>query len=330
MSFNYRFSGSFTSASPAARHDVVLPAGQPDFFRIRNRTAWGDDAAETSVEANWWRGMAFDAGQTIDQAVTSGALSSEAITASGFRFIDNFSPPVFAELATTAITAANPAVVTMANTGSIAVGDVVKLSDTTAMLQISSYDFEVTAVTANTNITLNIDSSGFAAAATAGNVRLFIPGLFFPRWRYIVPLAGAAGITQATSAVFSTSVAHDFSVGEKVTFRVSADYGMSEMNNRVGTVTAVGTYTVTVDIDSSGFTAFAMPTSAAFAAGLTPAIIMPAGAGPQDGANPPIVPVTAAFDNRNRFVMRIGTNVITSASAVYDWEAFYSTLHTAE
>ena len=332
MSFQARYSGSFTSANPAARHDVVLPQGQPDYFRIRNRTAWGDDAAETSVEANWWRGMAFDAGQTMDQAVTSGALSTEAITTNGFRFIDTANPPQFAALATTAISVANPAVCTMADTGSIAVGDVVRLDNTTGMLQVAGYDFEVTAVTTNTSVTLNLDSNvqPFAAAATAGNVRLIIPGRFYPRWRYIVPLGAAAGITQAANAVFSTSVAHDFTVGEKVTFRVPSAYGMTEMNNLVGSVTAVGTYTVTTDIDSSAFTAFNFPTSAVYAAGVSPAIIMPAGAGPQAGANPPESPVNAAYDNRNRFVMRIGTNVITSASAVYDWEAMYSNLNTAE
>ena len=330
MTENARYSGSFTSANPAARHDVVLPQGQPDFFRIRNRTAWGDDAAETSVEANWWKGMAFDAGQTIDQEVTNGNLSSEAITANGFRFIDTANPPVFAELATTAITAANPAVVTMADTGSIAVGDVVRMSDTTGMLQISGYDFEVTAVTANTSITLNIDAQNEAAAATAGNVRLFIPNRMYPRNRFIVPLSGAAGITQATSAVVSTSVAHDFSVGEMVRLIVPSQFGMQEANQKAAKVLSVTTYSVTLDLDSSAFSAFALPTSAIYAAGVSPAMILPAGAGPQDGANPPQVPFDAAADNRSRYVMRIGTNVITSAGAVYDWVAEYSNSHNAE
>jgi len=330
MTFEARYSGSFTSASPAARHDVVLPQGQPDYFRIRNRTAWGDDAAETSVEANWWNGMAFDAGQTIDQAVTSGILSSEAITTNGFRFIDTANPPVFAALAQTNITLANPGVVSMTNTGSIAVGDVVRLDNTTGQLQTSGYDIEVTAVTSNTSITLNLDTTNFAAVGTAGNVRLIIPNRFYPRYRYIMPLAGAVGITQAVNAVVSMTVAHDFTVGEKVSLRVTSDYGMLEANNKTATVLSVTTYTVTLDLDTSGFTAFLPPTSAVYAAGVSQAQILPAGAGPEVGANPPGVPVTAAFDNRNRFVMRIGTSVITSATAVYDWEAFYSTKNTAE
>ena len=105
---------------------------------------------------------------------------------------------------------------------------------------------------------------------------------------------------------------------------------MLEANNKTATVLSVTTYTVTLDLDTSGFTAFLPPTSAVYAAGVSQAQILPAGAGPEVGANPPGVPVTAAFDNRNRFVMRIGTSVITSATAVYDWEAFYSTKNTAE
>ena len=92
-----------------------------------------------------------------------------AVSTNGFRFIDSQNPPTFAALALsgTEITRANPAVATMADTGSIQVGSVVRLDNTTAMLQISAYDIEVTAVSVNTNITLNIDAQNFAAAATA-------------------------------------------------------------------------------------------------------------------------------------------------------------------
>lgn len=330
MSFDYRDSGSFTSAAAVAFHDVVLPHGRPDKFVLRNRTAWGDDAAETSVESFHWRGMAEEAFQSVDQAVTTGIMSTEAGTTNGFRFIDSSNPPTFAALAQTNISLANPGVVTMASTGSIQVGSVVRLDNTTGQLQTSGYDIEVTAVTTDANITLNLDTQNFAAVGTAGNVRLIIPGRFYPRNRYIVPLAGAVGITQAVNAVVSTSVAHDFTVGEKVAFRVPSAYGMLEANNVVATVLSVGTYTVTTDLDSSGFTAFLPPTSAVYAAGVSPAMLLPAGAGPISGANPPESPVNAAADNRNIFVMRCGTNVVTSASAVYDWEALYSTDHNAE
>lgn len=319
--------GSFTSVTTGYEVQV---SDQPDLIWVRNRTAWGDDAAETSVESWWRQGMAQDAAQTTDQAVTTGILSSEAVTSNGFRIYNTATPPVYAALATTAITAANPAVASMANTGSIRVGDVVRLDNTTAMLQVSGYDFEVTAVSANTSITLNIDTQNEAAAATAGNVRLIIPGRFYPRWRYIVPLSGAAGITQATSCVVSMSVAHNFTVGEKVSLRVPTAYGMSEANNKTATVTAVSTYTVTLDLDTSGFTAFDLPTSAAYAAGVTPAVIVPAGSGPFPSGNPPYVSTNAAFDNRNEWVISMGSNIITSTSAVYDWVAYKYDRFTAE
>lgn len=320
--------GSFTSDAAVARQDVVV-TDEPDMIWVRNRTAWGDDAAETSVESWWRRGMAFDAAQTTDQAVTTGILSSEAVTTNGFRVYNTANPPAFAELAATAITAANPAVVSMADTGSIQVGDVVQLSDCVAMEQISGMQFEVTAVVTNTSITLNLDSSGFAAAATSANVRLVIPGRIYPRWRYIVPLSGAAGITAANPVVVSTSVAHDFTVGERLSFRVPSAFGMSEINNVSGIVSAVGTYTATVQIDGSAFTAFAFPTSAAYAAGLSNAVVLPAGAGPTPNANPPGVSVNAASDNRNQWIIRMGSNIITSTSAVYDWVAYKFDKHTA-
>ena len=313
--------GSFTSDS-TNRQEIQITQ-RPDLIVVRNRTAWGDDAAETSVESCWRRGMAQDAAQTIDQAVTTGIMSTEAVTSGGFRVYTTAAPPVYASLANTTITQANGAVVTMANTGAIAVGDTVKMINEAGMQQISTYDFRVNAVTTNTNITLNLDSSGFGAAATSGFVQLFVPGRFYPRWKYIVPLAGAAGITQAAHAVVSFSTAHDFTVGEKVSFRVPEAFGMHEINNKTASVLSVTAYTITVDLDTSGFTAFAMPTSAvAVATPQSPAIVVPAGTGPKANANPPEVPLNAAFDNRNKWIISMGPNVITSSSAVYDWVAY--------
>lgn len=313
--------GSFTSDSTLKK--ALQISDRPDLIWLRNRTAWGDDADEVSVES-WWRyGMNQDSAQTTDQAVTTGILSSEAVTSGGFRVYNTSNPPLYAALATTAGTAANPAVFSMANTGSIQVGDVVRLTSTTGMLQIAGYDFEVAAVTTNVSISLRLDSSGFLAAATSGNVQLFVPGRFYPRWRYIVPLAGSDGITKANNCVVSFSVAHNFTVGERVSFRVPTQYGMDEIDQKSGIVQSVTTYTITVDIDTSSFTTFAIPASAVTGTSpFSPAIVLPAGAGPKPGANPPEVPLNAAFDNRNQWVLEMGSNVITSVSAVYDWVAF--------
>jgi hypothetical protein len=54
---------------------------------------------------------------------------------------------------------------------------------------------------------------------------------------------------------------------------------MTEINGLIGNVTAVNTTTntITVDIDSSGFSAFAFPTSAIAAGGITFAQVTPVG-----------------------------------------------------
>jgi hypothetical protein len=321
--------GSFTSDSTLSKQVALSCA--PDLFWIRNRTAWGDDAAETSVES-WYRiGMAAGAAQTADQAVTTGILSSEAVTSGGFTLIDTAAPPSFASLATTAITGiAGTFVVSMANTGNIAVGDYVRLINTTGALQIAGYSFQVTAVTANVSITLGyMASSGitFAADATAGFVKKYIPNLMYPRWSYI------ANITQAAQAVVFFTAKNDYTPGEIISLRVPQEFGMIEANlvpARVLSVTNSSTVSsVTLDLDTSGFSAFTFPTSAVAAAGVSPAVAVPSSSGvvPFNGSatipqQPPGTNLLDAFDNRNKFVMNMGSNVITSSSAVYDWCAF--------
>jgi len=329
--------GSFTSTSVLAKQ--VALSDRPDLVWVRNRTAWGDDAAETSVES-WFRyGMAQGSAQTTDQAVTSGALSSEAVTTGGFTFIDTASPPTFATLATTGISSNTGAfVVLMANTGNIAVGDYVRLYATTGELQIAGYTFQVTAVTVNTSITLGyMASSGitFAAAATAGFVQKYIPNRMYPRWSYI------ANITAATQAVVYFTSKNDYTTGEILSFRVPEEFGMEQMNlvqARVLSVTNSTTVSsVTLDWDTSGYTAFAFPTSAVAAAGVSPAVAVPSSSGvvPDNGsASIPQIPegmnLRDAFDNRNKYILDMGSNVITSAESIYDWVAFKYDRFTAE
>lgn len=320
--------GYFTSDSTLTKQ--VKLSDEPDMFWIRNRTAWGDDAAETSVEAWWRRGMADNAGQTVDQAVTTGILSSEAVTANGFLFFSTANPPLFAGLATTAIEAIGGTfVVTMADTGSIQVGDHVRLFATTGALQIAGYTFQVTAVSVNTSITLGyMASSGmtFAADATSGTVKKYIPNLMYPRWGYI------ANITQAAQGVVYFTSKNDFTPGEIISFRVPEEFGMQELNNvraRVLSVTNSATVSsVTLDHNTSGYTAFDFPTSATAAAGVSPAVAVPSSSGviPDSGsASQPSIPERTndldAFDSRDKYVMQIGSNIITSASHVYDWQA---------
>lgn len=329
LPYQYIEGGSFTSDSTLNKQ--VQLSARPDLFWLRNRTAWGDDAAETSVES-WWRiGMADGAAQTVDQAVTSGAMSTEAVASGGFTFIDTAQPPQFAALDASAIECIGGTfVVSMSDTGGIAVGDYVRLYGTTGALQLSGYSFQVTAVSANTSITLGYMASGgqtFAADATDGKVVKFIPNRMYPSLRFI------AGITKASQGVVYFTAKNDFTPGEMVSFRVPSQYGMDELNDRAVRVLSVTNSatvsSITIDLNTSGFTTFAFPTSAVYAAGVSPAIVVPSSSGvvPENGSatnpqQPPGTNLLDAFDNRNKYVMNMGSNVLTSSGAVYDWMAF--------
>lgn len=316
----------------------------PDFIIARAITGWGEINDAQAIQWFWERSMAQDTAKGILQSsdATNPAMTSKSLDSNAIRTYDTANPPTFAGLATTAITGtAGTFVVTMASTGTIQVGDYVRLYGTTGELQIAGYTFQVTAVTANTSITLGyMATSGitFAADATAGTVVKFIPNRMYPRWRYI------ANITQAAQAKVYFTERHDFTAGEIVSFRVSSAFGMDEINNvqaRVLSVVnedpsaATPESSITLDLDTSGFTAFAFPTSAVAAAGVSPAVCVPSSSGvvPFNGSatvaqQPPGTNLLDAFDNRNVRLIQFGNGLFNVSSFtstdgdVWSWQAY--------
>jgi hypothetical protein len=321
--------GFFTKANILVPEDITLISqSPPDFIWLRNRTAWGIAGAATGfVELNWHHGMGQGQAQCLTQttatlALTSDDLATVAGVADGISCYDTANPPVFAALAATAISQAGSAVVAMGGgTGTIAVGDTVRIYNAVGMQQISGEDFTVLAVTPGVSITISLDSSAYAAPATAAQVVKLIPGRFYPRWRWIT------GISQAANAVVTFSHTHDFTVGEKVSFRVPVQFGMNEINNVSATVLAIGAFTITIDVDTSGFTAFAYPTSAVAAAGISPAVCVPSASGIIPGFTP-TMNLVDAFDNRNVRLIHLGASCFACAgrssanSDIWDWAAY--------
>lgn len=332
--------GSFTLVNKLKPFDLnLISQNPPDHIVVRNRTGWGKAAQSTGIiQFEWFRGMAQGTSQGLSQTTATGALTATVNTAAGvasdgISTYDTANPPSFAPLAATTVTAANPAVVSMVETGTIAVGDFVRMINVVGMEQISGMVFQVLAVTNDTSITLDLDASGFAAPGTAASVRKLIPSRFYPRYGIIT------GITQANPCVVSVTTDSDFTIGEEVSFRIPPSTSspafstMSQLNNLKGVVTAVTPSTastqstVTVNIDTSGFTAFVLPTSAQAAAGSTGGIvslIVPAGSGVIPNQNPPGMNILDAFDNRNTRVIHIGASLFAAANNldIFDWVAY--------
>lgn len=325
----------------------------PDFIELRSTTGWGEASDAQALEWWWERGMAQNSARGILQSsdATNPALTSRILPAAGgtsdaISCFDTTNPPTYASLVATT-TNNTTFVVTMADTGSIHVGDIVRMLNVTGMLQISGYDFQVTAVSAGASITLGMQATAvsasansFAANGTAASVLKFIPGKFYPRWRYI------AGVTRAAQAVVYFTVANDFTPGEYVGLRIPSSFGAnasawSSVNNkqvRVLSVTNSATESsITLDLDTSGITAaFISPTSAATSTdGFSPSVVVPSSSGviPFSGSatvpqQPPGTNLLDAFDNRNSRIIRFGAGLFNVSSFtsdngdVWNWRAF--------
>jgi hypothetical protein len=309
--------GTFTStATPVA---ISLPSGY-DSIELVNITDIGDAGATTQVmRAHGYSSL--PAGSAYLNLKTNGAATlaiESMITTLGFTFVaDSGNQTPGAAVAVTAITAASPAVISSASTAGV--GDMVRVYGTTGMLQIAGWDFTVSAV--NPGVTQSINNMpavGFAAAATAGFIRVipFNPR-FYPVRRRITC------ITAGVSTVIGMNVTHGYVVGQQVRIKVPAGWGMTQINGLIGTITAIGTAistcvnTITVNIDSSTFTAFAFPTSAIAATGTDVPEVTPIG----EAATSPYGNLNDdATLNTSATGVIIGTGVQTTGK-LYQWIA---------
>lgn len=305
--------GTYTSDG-LARTIEIEPG--VDYFFLRNRTNWGDTTAVTNVQSEFIRGQPPGTAQGWNQTVTTNALASNAVTTGGFTFIDSYEDDVpGTQLSFSAITNADPPVVSSAATTGLSNGNIVRIYNSTTAKQLNGYDFTIANLSANTSFELIFMTAPGSVGGTGNYRKIPFDLNWYPRRRLIT------GITSSgTSTVVQMSVTHTYVVGEKVQFKIPSSYGMTELNNLVGTITAINTTadtngnTITVDIDSSGFTAFSFPSSATAALGVTPAQVVPVG----ESAHI----LTAASKNAGFRGINIGTSVVGPASAVMDWWAF--------
>ena len=122
-------------------------------------------------------------------------------------------------------------------------------------------------------------------------VKLAPTGLVEPRFLYVT------AISQATAAVVTTSENHNYVVGQLVHFSVPSSFGMSQINQLTGQITAVGATNspgtglfnqFTVNINSSAFTPFAFPASSGSPTTTLFATVAPAGQQVQNLGTPPV------------------------------------------
>lgn len=266
--------GSFVAPATIVNQVVQIPANA-DFMWVRNYTQQGTvgGASAFGFRYYWQRGMPVGSALVEYYADGGAVVTGDLITSGGFTLYDpsgqaaGAAPLVGPAVATTASTNATRPVVSTASTAGIAVGTIVRLSNT-AQTDVNGIDFVVGTVVANTSFTLLTASNPLATApgaiGGAGFYRIVnYNALFYPRRRYVV------NITQASNAQVSTSVPHGLTVGQSVHFEIPAVSGMVQLNPSpannylaASILSVVDDYNFTINVNTTGFTAFTWPTIA--------------------------------------------------------------------
>ena len=280
---NNQISGYFTSDGTAKILDILCGV---DHIEVLNYTQMAtQQATGRGVKFEWFRGMASDSAIEYKKTNNTDALNGVVISSGGISLVDSSLQTIGGAVATTTITNATPPVVSTASTAGLSDGDVVRLTNVLGAGSIrpawSGVDFTIGSVVANTSFELAYMVAN--GAFTSGNYRkVYYDPIYYPRSRIITSVTSSG-----SSTVVVMSVTHGFTVGQRVTFVVPDDYGMTQLNGLRGQITAINTTTnsITVNIDSSGFTAFAWPTAVA---GLTVSLpqVIPFGDAPLTVANP--------------------------------------------
>ena len=242
-----------------------------DWIQVQNYTQAAGTNADNGVSYFWSTEMASGTGLVEYHPAADHTLAINALVApAGFTPFSTEANPVGAPIAITSISNANPPSVLVASTAALLDGDVVRVTNTAGGQQLGGMDFTIHVID-GTHFSL-VNMPAIVAAAGPGTYRVIAHGPFYsPVTRTIT------SITQAAQAVVTTSVDHNYSVGDACRFSTNADgnsaFGMPEIDGLTGNIVAITQHTFTVDIDTTAFTAFAFPLTAAVP--FTPAIVVP-------------------------------------------------------
>lgn len=293
-----------------------------DWMEVINETQWATTQTPgRGVKFEWQRGLSSGHAFEYTKADGANTLQAEKVTSGGFTLLDSSNRSPEAEKTGTTITKAAPAVCTVTSHG-YSTGDVVRIYSSDNMDQLNGLLFSITNTGSNTfTLTnLNTNTSNFTASTSFNVRRIPFDPIYSPRNRVIT------NISQASQAIVTFAVDHGYQVGELITFRVTSDFGMTEIDGLRGEIVAIDaadadgfTNTVTVDIDTSAFTAFAWPASTAVP--LTHPQAIPFG--DDTGV------LTGATDNVSFIGMRLGSGIDGPAGSNNDviyWRAGKSEL----
>lgn len=268
MSYCKIVDGYFTASNPVANKFIALPF-LPDSFEWWNLTQYGTTTANKVIS-----GIAFSNSSSPTGFVTisNGSASQGEVLDpnTGISFISAGTYQYGTTFTISSFTAGTMTIVTSAN-NNYQVGDVVLVYGMTGDNQINGLPFTVTTVNSATSFVVNGGTNSFGASnASNGFVKkVLYPDLYIP---YIDYITSVTPNSDGTSDIGLT-MPPAFVVGQEVAFKIPSQFGMVQLDSDVylqshfqpqqAYVTAVNVAnrTITVNVNTSSFTAFAYPTS---------------------------------------------------------------------
>lgn len=305
---NATLTGSFVSTGAA--FFLNLPTGY-DQIELINITDIGNADGSVPVMKAFGTSDMLP-GSALVSTKTTGAATLDlelGIAADGFTFLQDTGGLAIGP--TTALTGITNVISPVVSTITpAAIGQVVRLYSVVGALQLDGMDYQVTARAPGASMTLGDVGTAPGSVGGAGFFRIInANSRYYPRTRYI------SAITQAASAVIMTTVNHRYVAGQKVRIYIPTYWGMTQLNDMIATITAVTANTITIDVDTTTFTAFAYPTSVQAAAGIGFPIVVPFG----EAATVPYANMLDdAVRNESKVGVVIGTAVQTVAKT-YQW-----------
>ncbi len=111
---------------------------------------------------------------------------------------------------------------------------------------------------------------------------------FVPKFYYLTM------ISNGQLAVVTTEEDHDYVIGQIVSFRVTAPYGMTQINNKQARILDIpSSNTFTIELDTTFYNPFIYPVSGRN----TPPVVVPAASGISPTIYPKTIILDDAFDN---------------------------------
>lgn len=337
--YNKMAEGDFISNGTA--EFVQLPF-LPNTFEMWNTTAMTTPAEDNIVYAQGRNGDAAGTASVLLFNATP-VLTTATLLLGGFNFIKAGTYQFGPTLTVSSVTQGASALVTTTTDHNLATGDAVVLYGTTAMLQVAGEVYTITRIDA-TSFTIPVNSTGFTAAAAAG----FCKQLRFPDL-YIPFRSAITAIVLGATTTITTSVNHRFVVGQEVLIQIptvtTTAWGTTQLDTEVfntanvipqqAYVTEVPTdNSLIINVNSSGFTAFAYPTSAEAALGMTFPAVYAIGdqnfglTGPAPFIPPITIPGAFAANTRQGVLVGIGdgTQIMHANNDVVRWNATFPDL----